>query len=166
MRNPASQILTTDSSPAFDSPRTKAANLSQIYGHCVVRQAVPEREQAQKEEQSRNVYENKQNTDILPPESSDILVESTRIVGHFGTKRQESSDILHPIDRNRRTFWYQMTSNDGRFHSPAFPGSNLEIPASIFDPQPGEKPVGYIIAAMDFRSGQHHPVRQLTDCPS
>jgi hypothetical protein len=46
----------------------------------------PKEDRPKKEEQSRNVYENKQNVDILPPQSSDILVESTRIVGHFGTK--------------------------------------------------------------------------------
>ena len=61
---------------------------------------------SKKEEQSRNVYENKGNVYILARESSDILVESTRIVGHFSTKRHESSAILSPIDKIRRTFWY------------------------------------------------------------
>jgi hypothetical protein len=127
MRNPAPHTLITDSSHPIHSYGPKEAKLSQICGLYVVRLAVPEREQAKKEEQSRNVYENKQNADILPLESSDILVESTGIVGHFGTKRQESSAFLSPIDKNRRTFWYQMTSNDGRFHSPASPASNLAI---------------------------------------
>jgi hypothetical protein len=84
--------------------------LSQIGGLYVVLQEVPESDQAKNEEQSRNVYENKQNVDILPSKSSDILVESTRIVGHFGPKRQESSAILSPIDTNRRPFWHKLRS--------------------------------------------------------
>ena len=112
MRNPAppTPILTTDSSHVIHC-FAKEVKLSQIYGLNVVRQADPEREQAKIEEQSRNVYENKQNEDILPSESSDILVESTGIVGHFGTNRHESSAILSPIDINRRTFWHQTTFN-------------------------------------------------------
>jgi hypothetical protein len=112
MRTPALPIptpaLTMESARLIRSG-AKAAKMSQISGLYVMRQAVPERGQAKKTEQSRNVYENKQNVDILPSESSDILGKSTRIVGHFGTKRQESSDILVPIDKNRRTFLYQMT---------------------------------------------------------
>jgi hypothetical protein len=112
MRNPAlptpPPILTIDSSHLIHS-RPKEAKLSQILWQNVVRQAVPERGLAKKEEQSRNVYENKQNADNLPSESSDILGKSTRIVGHFGTKRHESSVIVSPIDTNRRTFLYQMT---------------------------------------------------------
>jgi hypothetical protein len=93
MRNPAlptpiaspteTPTLMVGSPKLIHSPSAKAVNLSQICGLYVVRQAVPEREQAKKTEQSRNVYENKQNADILPPQSSVILVESTRIVGHF-----------------------------------------------------------------------------------
>jgi hypothetical protein len=80
----------------------KAAKLSQSCGLYVARQAAAERGQAKNEEQSRNVYENKQNAYILP-------AQTTRIVGHFSTKRHESSDIFVPIDTNRRTFCNQMT---------------------------------------------------------
>jgi hypothetical protein len=102
------QILTTDSFQVIHR-LAKAGKLSHICGHYVVRHAVSERGQAKNEKQSRNVYENKGNVYILPRESSDIFVESTRIVGHFGTKRQEPSVIVSPIDTNRRTFWCQMT---------------------------------------------------------
>jgi hypothetical protein len=135
MRNPApstrTRIRTGTPTPTLTMgssrpihTRAKAAKLSQICGLCVVPQAVAERGQAKKTEQSRNVYENKGNGDILPPESSDILVESTRIVGHFVTNRHESSAILSPIDKIRRTFLHQMTSNGIHLLAPAFPRSN------------------------------------------
>jgi hypothetical protein len=88
MLNPAipTPALTVDSSFLIHSPTTKEANVSQIMRLNVVRQAPPERRNNKNTDQSRNVVENKQNTDILPPKSSEILCKMTRIVGHFATK--------------------------------------------------------------------------------
>jgi hypothetical protein len=83
---------------------TSSAKLSQYYGLYVVRRAGSESKNNKNYERSRNVIENKQNADILPPQLTCILVEMTRIVGHFCTNRHESSDILYPNDANRRLF--------------------------------------------------------------
>jgi len=67
-------------------PQPTKGKLSLIFGQHVVRQADSTTKNNNNHERSRNVYENKQNVDILPPKSSGILVETTRVVGHFGTK--------------------------------------------------------------------------------
>jgi len=60
--------------------------LSESFGLYVMRQAATERKNNKNNERSRNVVENKQNADILPPQLTSILVEMTRIVGHYGAK--------------------------------------------------------------------------------
>ena len=70
--NPDERFILPDS-----FSRTKAANLSQICGPYVMRQAGSESKNNKNYERSRNVVENKQNADILPAKSSDILCKTT-----------------------------------------------------------------------------------------
>jgi hypothetical protein len=104
MRTPECPALTMDRSSVIPSPTPKAAKKSHLSGLFVMGQATLPQEKVKNKEQSRNVYENKQNIDILPSKMHDILVESTEIVGHFGR-----------IDTNRRTFWTETTNIVGHF---------------------------------------------------
>jgi hypothetical protein len=81
----------------------ETVNLSTSLRQKVALGVSPKAKSVRNEEQSRNVYENKQNVDILLPQIYGILPQMTGIIGHFGPNQHESSAICHEMRANEST---------------------------------------------------------------
>ena len=100
MRSTAPQLPMTDSSSLDHSPAQKRQNCRRFVDFMSCGKRLPKEKMLKiTSEAGMLLKTNKTRTFCHPNRRT------------FYAKRHESSDILYPIDMNRRTFWYQMRAN-------------------------------------------------------